>query len=162
VTSGEPKPANPLSSPAVVTTEEPASSSTTAVSAPSVQLEPQPAQLPSRYGEQIPPGYVGSPRPLPGAQPYPLSALESPVPGPATRPLAQKSTRRTKAHVASACVNCKKKHLGCDPARPCRRCVLAGKAVSSIFHPSLERLGKLIRQSHPVWMLRTRSEDDHR
>jgi hypothetical protein len=30
-------------------------------------------------------------------------------------------------------VNCKKKHLGCDPARPCRRCVLAGKAVSCQF-----------------------------
>jgi hypothetical protein len=29
-------------------------------------------------------------------------------------------------------VNCKKKHLGCDPARPCRRCVLAGKAVSEL------------------------------
>ena len=42
-------------------------------------------------------------------------------------------TRRTKAHVASACVNCKKKHLGCDSARPCRRCILAGKAVSSLL-----------------------------
>jgi hypothetical protein len=31
-------------------------------------------------------------------------------------------------------VNCKKKHLGCDPARPCRRCVLAGKAVSTPSH----------------------------
>ncbi|EKV15701.1 hypothetical protein PDIG_13830 [Penicillium digitatum PHI26] len=52
---------------------------------------------------------------------------------PTGRSLVQKSTRRTKAHVASACVNCKKKHLGCDPARPCRRCVLAGKAVSDKF-----------------------------
>ena len=39
-------------------------------------------------------------------------------------------THRTKSHVASACVNCKKKHLGCDSARPCRRCVLTGAAVS--------------------------------
>ncbi|KAI2706300.1 hypothetical protein CBS147372_211 [Penicillium roqueforti] len=51
---------------------------------------------------------------------------------PTGRSLAQKSTRRTKAHVASACVNCKKKHLGCDPARPCRRCVLAGKASTCV------------------------------
>ena len=51
-------------------------------------------------------------------------------PGAAGRSLTQKPTRRTKAHVASACVNCKKKHLGCDPARPCRRCVLSGKEVS--------------------------------
>lgn len=74
------------------------------------------------------PLYTGSPRPLPGAQ-YPLAVLD-PAQSTSARSLAQKSTRRTKAHVASACVNCKKKHLGCDPARPCRRCVLSGKAVS--------------------------------
>ena len=51
-----------------------------------------------------------------------------------TRTVGQKPTRRTKAHVASACVNCKKKHLGCDSARPCRRCVLAGKSVSAVLH----------------------------
>ncbi|KAJ5097921.1 hypothetical protein N7532_004922 [Penicillium argentinense] len=67
-----------------------------------------------------------------GEPPFSLSTLEPAVPGPSTRSLAQKSTRRTKAHVASACVNCKKKHLGCDPARPCRRCVLAGKAASCV------------------------------
>lgn len=48
----------------------------------------------------------------------------------AARTLPPRSTRRAKAHVASACVNCKRKHLGCDSARPCRRCVLSGKAVS--------------------------------
>lgn len=41
-----------------------------------------------------------------------------------------RATRKTKAHVASACVNCKKKHLRCDNARPCRRCVQSGKEVS--------------------------------
>ena len=40
-----------------------------------------------------------------------------------------RATRKTKAHVASACVNCKKKHLRCDNARPCRRCVQSGKEV---------------------------------
>ncbi|KAJ6099478.1 hypothetical protein N7467_001013 [Penicillium canescens] len=86
---------------------------------------PQPLpRLPYEQG----PVYSGSPR-LPGA-PYPLPALET-TPT-AARSLAQKSTRRTKAHVASACVNCKKKHLGCDPARPCRRCVLAGKASTCV------------------------------
>ncbi|CAG8360237.1 unnamed protein product [Penicillium salamii] len=76
------------------------------------------------------PLYTGSPRPLPGAQ-YPLAVLD-PAQSTAARSLAQKSTRRTKAHVASACVNCKKKHLGCDPARPCRRCVLSGKASTCV------------------------------
>ncbi|QIW99349.1 hypothetical protein AMS68_004867 [Peltaster fructicola] len=35
--------------------------------------------------------------------------------------------RRAKAHVASACINCKRAHLSCDIQRPCRRCVDAGK-----------------------------------
>jgi hypothetical protein len=42
-----------------------------------------------------------------------------------------KPARRTKAHVASACVNCKKAHLSCDVQRPCGRCVASGKQVSS-------------------------------
>lgn len=92
--------------------------------------EPPAAQIPPIYGDQGTQRYATSPRLLAGAA-YPLPALEASVSGPATRSLTQKSTRRTKAHVASACVNCKKKHLGCDPARPCRRCVLAGKAVST-------------------------------
>ncbi|EME40882.1 hypothetical protein DOTSEDRAFT_74440 [Dothistroma septosporum NZE10] len=35
--------------------------------------------------------------------------------------------RKSKAHVASACVNCKKAHLSCDVNRPCARCVASGK-----------------------------------
>ena len=38
---------------------------------------------------------------------------------------------RTKAHVASACVNCKRAHLSCDIQRPCTRCVATGKQVCS-------------------------------
>lgn len=45
-----------------------------------------------------------------------------------------KPARRTKAHVASACVNCKKAHLSCDVQRPCGRCVASGKQVS--WNPS--------------------------
>ncbi|KAJ5334448.1 hypothetical protein N7452_006851 [Penicillium brevicompactum] len=74
--------------------------------------------------------YSGSPR-LPEAPQYSLPVLDPAHPT-AGRSLVQKSTRRTKAHVASACVNCKKKHLGCDPARPCRRCVLSGKASTCV------------------------------
>lgn len=46
------------------------------------------------------------------------------------RSISPKGSRKNKAHVASACVNCKKKHLRCDAARPCRRCVQNGKEVS--------------------------------
>ncbi|RHZ47593.1 putative C6 transcription factor [Aspergillus thermomutatus] len=61
---------------------------------------------------------------------FPPSTFGTSPTGTTTRALLPKGTRRTKAHVASACVNCKKKHLGCDSARPCRRCVLSGKEVS--------------------------------
>ncbi|KAJ6092497.1 hypothetical protein N7486_007786 [Penicillium sp. IBT 16267x] len=95
--------------------------------------DPLPAPIRSRYGDP-PPVFADSPRLPPGvlAPQYPLSGLEPSLSGQPSRTLAPKSTRRTKAHVASACVNCKKKHLGCDPARPCRRCVLAGKAASCV------------------------------
>ncbi|KAJ5256806.1 hypothetical protein N7478_012910 [Penicillium angulare] len=99
---------------------------------PAPITESLPAPILARYGEQPTPVYAAPPR-LPAAPaPYPLSTLDPGLSGPGTRSLAQKTTRRTKAHVASACVNCKKKHLGCDPARPCRRCVLAGKASSCV------------------------------
>ena len=90
---------------------------------PALELSQIPVneQLPRGFNDQGP-VYTGSPL---------LARAPTLDPThPTGRSLAQKSTRRTKAHVASACVNCKKKHLGCDPARPCRRCVLAGKAVS--------------------------------
>lgn len=39
--------------------------------------------------------------------------------------------RRAKAHVPSACVNCKRKHLACETKRPCNRCIQTGKEVSN-------------------------------
>ena len=39
--------------------------------------------------------------------------------------------RRAKAHVPSACVNCKRKHLACETKRPCNRCLTTGKEVSA-------------------------------
>ncbi|KAJ9631126.1 hypothetical protein H2204_008348 [Knufia peltigerae] len=45
-------------------------------------------------------------------------------------PVSPRAARKPKAHVASACVNCKKKHLRCDNNRPCRRCVQSGKEAS--------------------------------
>lgn len=53
------------------------------------------------------------------------AAMIAPPPARPTKP-----ARRTKAHVASACVNCKKAHLSCDVQRPCGRCVASGKQVS--------------------------------
>ncbi|KAI9930570.1 hypothetical protein AWENTII_007469 [Aspergillus wentii] len=86
--------------------------------------DPLSSRQPPAFGAQ-----AGS-QPIQG--PYPTPTLATSPSGTATRALPQKPTRRTKAHVASACVNCKKKHLGCDPARPCRRCVVAGKAATCV------------------------------
>jgi hypothetical protein len=43
--------------------------------------------------------------------------------------ISPRAAKKTKARVASACVNCKKRHLSCDDSRPCRRCVQSGKEV---------------------------------
>lgn len=69
-----------------------------------------------------PPSYGTS---IGGASAYALVASSLPPrPPPQVSPRA---TRKVKAHVASACVNCKRKHLRCDESRPCRRCVQSGK-----------------------------------
>ncbi|XPS75123.1 hypothetical protein M3J09_007233 [Ascochyta lentis] len=77
--------------------------------------------------------YAYSYPPPPGASPYVLGAQHGGLqaqPAPIIAPPPARSTkpaRRTKAHVASACVNCKKAHLSCDVQRPCGRCVASGK-----------------------------------
>ena len=166
--TGESRPLGypPASSPTVTRKTEATIAAASGPSQPPPAVhDPVPAPLPSRYGEQALPVYAASPRAPSGAPPYALSTLETSMPGTAARSLTQKSTRRTKAHVASACVNCKKKHLGCDPARPCRRCVLAGKAVSVsecffggflfyiCYHPrwATMTMGANYSPSHPVW-----------
>ncbi|KAK6196817.1 pre-rRNA processing and 40S ribosomal subunit assembly [Pestalotiopsis sp. IQ-011] len=43
-----------------------------------------------------------------------------------------RSQRKTKGHVASACVPCKRAHLRCDAQRPCSRCLSNGKEDACI------------------------------
>ncbi|KAL4806771.1 hypothetical protein BDV18DRAFT_138178 [Aspergillus unguis] len=81
---------------------------------------------------RFPPTFTGQPSSGPSTVTYQQPTFGAATAGPGSRVLPQKTTRRTKSHVASACVNCKKKHLGCDPARPCRRCVLSGKADTCV------------------------------
>ena len=94
-------------------------------------------------------GFMSSPSTAPESFWPPIAASPGVIPHrPTPTPIP---TRRTKAHVASACVNCKKKHLGCDSQRPCRRCVLAGKAVSSfLLFKSYETLANYIRLHVPM------------
>jgi len=42
---------------------------------------------------------------------------------------ARRTQIRTKAHVPSACANCRKAHLSCDLERPCHRCRSTRKEV---------------------------------
>ncbi|KAF4425193.1 Transcription activator of gluconeogenesis ERT1 [Fusarium austroafricanum] len=72
----------------------------------------------------IPPGIPGAP------SPYASSVRPSVVENqPMTSP---KSQRKTKGHVASACVPCKRAHLRCDSQRPCSRCITNGKEESCV------------------------------
>lgn len=115
------------------------------------QARPQPLHYPSgralepHYGGmQVPQNYAYgyAPQPMP-----PYHGSRGPVPGPQAQPTAiiappplrqTKPARRTKAHVASACVNCKKAHLSCDVQRPCGRCVASGKQVSALLPESID------------------------
>lgn len=45
-------------------------------------------------------------------------------------PSSSRGGRKSKAHVASACINCKRAHLSCDVQRPCTRCIASGKQAS--------------------------------
>ncbi|KAI1083438.1 hypothetical protein F5B20DRAFT_405988 [Whalleya microplaca] len=65
-----------------------------------------------------------------GPSPYPISNNpQAPENPPYTSP---KSQRKTKGHVASACVPCKRAHLRCDAQRPCSRCLSNGKEDSCV------------------------------
>ncbi|KAL4872870.1 hypothetical protein BDV12DRAFT_210175 [Aspergillus spectabilis] len=103
------------------------------VTAPGDETLRQPLAFSEAFASsRLPPSFTGQTSSQGSTATYPQPTFQPTTAGPASRVLPQKTTRRTKAHVASACVNCKKKHLGCDPARPCRRCVLSGKEASCV------------------------------
>lgn len=60
------------------------------------------------------------------------SQIRNPVSEPSVRVTSPRSQRKTKGHVASACVPCKRAHLRCDAQRPCSRCVSHGKEDACI------------------------------
>nr|POE72372.1 transcription activator of gluconeogenesis ert1 [Quercus suber] len=62
----------------------------------------------------------------------PVSAQSQPAdpPNVVAGPSSTRGGRKAKAHVASACANCKRAHLSCDINRPCMRCVASGKQDS--------------------------------
>lgn len=99
-----------------------------------------PSYLDNLLAQQLPRGTSSSTEQTSTASRFPrleppAPVLENPYPvavPTSTTQTTPKQTRRAKAHVASACVNCKRKHLGCDSSRPCKRCVASGKEVSGV------------------------------
>jgi hypothetical protein len=77
--------------------------------------------------------WPGPPPPPPFSATYAPPMLSSSVPASVeaatARPSTSRPPRRSKTHVASACVNCKRAHLSCDVQRPCGRCVTSNKQV---------------------------------
>ena len=67
--------------------------------------------------------------------------------------------RRAKAHVPSACVNCKRKHLACETKRPCNRCVQTGKEVR--IESDVDGSSRLHFNRQAVSTSSTRSEVGH-
>lgn len=131
---------------------------TTGSSGP-MQTFPPPLSSPALHAlpSLLPPSFPGPP-PYPVTLPTQFETYQGPsssafgassnAPAPATPtagiatgtagPASSRGIRRSKAHVASACVNCKRAHLSCDVQRPCARCVASGKQVSgSIEHETV-------------------------
>jgi hypothetical protein len=46
--------------------------------------------------------------------------------------ISANNRKGAKAHVSSACLNCKRAHLACDAERPCRRCSKLGKTATCV------------------------------
>lgn len=89
------------------------------------QHPPAAPQYPQNY--PLPPSQGAYGGPLSGSQAQ--SATQG---GPVSLRAAGRTGRRAKAHVRTACVNCKKAHLSCDEQRPCSRCVASGKQVRGL------------------------------
>ncbi|CDU25792.1 uncharacterized protein SPSC_05963 [Sporisorium scitamineum] len=64
----------------------------------------------------------------------PLLAEASPagLTSPGIEETSQAGRKPAKAHVPSACLNCKRAHLACDVGRPCRRCINLGKSDTCV------------------------------
>lgn len=107
-------------------------------SSPSQQQAPLPLSGAARPLADAVPSDVSAPSAGPSfcALPSGQSVFAiSPAPTSGTGTSASTTTRvgrKAKAHVASACTNCKRAHLSCDAPRPCTRCVTSGKQVGGL------------------------------
>ncbi|OTB08162.1 hypothetical protein M426DRAFT_201906 [Hypoxylon sp. CI-4A] len=91
-----------------------------------ISFSQQPGPMMPQPQYPLPPVVGPSLGPSPYAMPSNPPGTENPA---YTSP---KSQRKTKGHVASACVPCKRAHLRCDAQRPCSRCLSNGKEDSCV------------------------------
>ncbi|KFY11050.1 hypothetical protein V492_04702 [Pseudogymnoascus sp. VKM F-4246] len=100
-------------------------------------------QYPSQPSAQLPapplPPY-GFDQPRPANFPFQMPERPEP-PSPA-------KTRKTKGHVASACVPCKRAHLRCDAQRPCSRCQNTNKEDACVDMVHKKRGRPRLRDDH--------------
>lgn len=94
-----------------------------------------PTHAPAYYHGAPPAGsyHPGYPGEYASGPPYGGGSIGAVQLSPTAEQKNGKTARRTKAHVASACVNCKKAHLSCDAKRPCTRCVASNKQVPTLL-----------------------------
>ncbi|KAK2590476.1 hypothetical protein QQS21_011849 [Conoideocrella luteorostrata] len=79
---------------------------------------------------QSPQIYAATPASMSSASQQSVASGLNPI---ENQPLGSpKSQRKTKGHVASACVPCKRAHLRCDAQRPCSRCISNGKEEACV------------------------------
>ncbi|KAL9039784.1 MAG: hypothetical protein Q9214_004735 [Letrouitia sp. 1 TL-2023] len=69
--------------------------------------------------------------------------------------------RRAKAHVPSACVNCKRKHLACETKRPCNRCLQNGKEATCVDVQHKKRGRPRLREEETLREVGLGSEYNH-
>lgn len=118
---------------------------------------PGPPQYPSSIQPQLemypgPPSYASG---APSSAPVSTASTVGAATG-TTGPSGPRAVRRSKAHVASACVNCKRAHLSCDVQRPCARCVASGKQVGRIIQTQTRIVSADLNRI-PAMMCSTRS-----
>ena len=151
-------------------TSSPASHSSPHKESPRHSKSSKPRPPESRRSLNTPPRNTdiestGTPLHLSGdARPLREASNEDLSPNPQDSPEAHQLTsgapgiaRRAKAHVPSACVNCKRKHLACETKRPCNRCLQTGKEVSVFQNAAIHWLISIRRRA---WMCNTRKEVD--
>ncbi|KLU81883.1 hypothetical protein MAPG_00964 [Magnaporthiopsis poae ATCC 64411] len=78
------------------------------------------------------PGHELGPAPSLGGPPAPYPLPPRPQTQEGQSYTSPKTSRKTKGHVASACVPCKRAHLRCDAPRPCSRCISNGKEEACV------------------------------